>query len=1034
VPVGYDAIRDENERRYGTDIGRIGPILLAHRYDDRTHFIFELLQNAEDALGRRTDSRAPGSVSFELGPTELRVSHFGVPFTEEDVRGICGIGESTKQLTDIGRFGIGFKSVYAITDHPEVHSGGEHFAVENYVWPKAIEPCGLKKGETLFVFPFRKGDTDPHAQIALSLHHLGPRALLFLRNINELSWSVEDGSSGLFLRESKHLANNFREVVVLGGEKETTLDETWLVFSRPVNTSDGTRAGHVEVAFAVHEEPSGVRRVRAVDDSQLVVFFPTIVAMHMGFLMQGPYRTTPSRDNIPRQDAWNQKLVGETAELLIEAMRGLRDLGLLDAEALRTLPIEASRFGPTSMFAPLFERVCDAFRAEPLLPRYGGGHMTAEHAVLTRGQNLRELLTMQQMVELFQRDAAWLHEDITSDRYPTVRRYLMEELNVLEVTPETIMPLLTAQFLEPQSDEWIQSLYEFLYHQPRLKRRVMGLPIVRLAGGEQVTPAQDGQLQAYLPGPTMSGFPLVRASVCQTEEASEFLRGLGLREPDPVEDVIRHVLPKYRSPDVDVTDECYDRDLGRMLVAQKTDSKSQRDRLLDELRECHFIWSIPGDGKSKRLSKPGEVYQATERLCELFDGVPGVRLVDRSSGALQGRDARALLEACGVSRFLKPVPVDTTFTWKERLEMRTKAGATDSSGGDKVDDHTLGGLRELLSNMALLDVDRATRKAALLWEALSVLVDSQPSVLSGTYSWHYYRRRSYNFPAAFVRCLNNGAWVPDQQGSLQQPNLIMFEETGWNPNPRLLVAIHFKPPVIERLAREAEIEPGVIDLLKRVGITSEDDLRLRLGIEVDTKITPLPPHDEHDINEGSQEQFDNQAITHVDSAKPRQGAGSTSAANTREFISYTAVRLDNEPDPDGLGNEQRLELEETAIRLILSRQPNLRRTPTNNPGYDLVTANLEEGNGKLVEVKAMAGTLQDRPVAISKRQFEAARQYGSRFWLYVVEHASVPEEARIVCIQDRVGKARSFTFDRGWIEAAEIIDLESSGPDGSGSN
>lgn len=55
----YEAICEENQRRYGTDIGRIGPMLLADRYDDRTHFIFELLQNAEDALGRRGDSTGP---------------------------------------------------------------------------------------------------------------------------------------------------------------------------------------------------------------------------------------------------------------------------------------------------------------------------------------------------------------------------------------------------------------------------------------------------------------------------------------------------------------------------------------------------------------------------------------------------------------------------------------------------------------------------------------------------------------------------------------------------------------------------------------------------------------------------------------------------------------------------------------------------------------------------------------------------------------------------------------------------------------
>lgn len=53
----YASIRESNERKYGTEISRIGQMLLADRYDDRTHFIFELLQNAEDALARRANPR-----------------------------------------------------------------------------------------------------------------------------------------------------------------------------------------------------------------------------------------------------------------------------------------------------------------------------------------------------------------------------------------------------------------------------------------------------------------------------------------------------------------------------------------------------------------------------------------------------------------------------------------------------------------------------------------------------------------------------------------------------------------------------------------------------------------------------------------------------------------------------------------------------------------------------------------------------------------------------------------------------------------
>ena len=53
MAVDYPRLQEENERDYGTRIGEYGPTLLAGRYGDRIHFIYELLQNAEDALAKR---------------------------------------------------------------------------------------------------------------------------------------------------------------------------------------------------------------------------------------------------------------------------------------------------------------------------------------------------------------------------------------------------------------------------------------------------------------------------------------------------------------------------------------------------------------------------------------------------------------------------------------------------------------------------------------------------------------------------------------------------------------------------------------------------------------------------------------------------------------------------------------------------------------------------------------------------------------------------------------------------------------------
>ncbi len=47
MPTDYDEIRAENISRYGWDTAVLE--LLGQLYSDRAHFIFELIQNAEDA-------------------------------------------------------------------------------------------------------------------------------------------------------------------------------------------------------------------------------------------------------------------------------------------------------------------------------------------------------------------------------------------------------------------------------------------------------------------------------------------------------------------------------------------------------------------------------------------------------------------------------------------------------------------------------------------------------------------------------------------------------------------------------------------------------------------------------------------------------------------------------------------------------------------------------------------------------------------------------------------------------------------------
>jgi Domain of unknown function (DUF3883) len=107
------------------------------------------------------------------------------------------------------------------------------------------------------------------------------------------------------------------------------------------------------------------------------------------------------------------------------------------------------------------------------------------------------------------------------------------------------------------------------------------------------------------------------------------------------------------------------------------------------------------------------------------------------------------------------------------------------------------------------------------------------------------------------------------------------------------------------------------------------------------------------------------------------------------------------------------------LDLILACEPKWRRTPTDNPGFDLFEPGSDGQPIHWCEVKAMTGSLQDRPVALSRTQFECAREHRSDYWLYAVERAGT-ENARIVRIQDPAGKARTFTFDSGWLDVAVV--------------
>ena len=831
--MNYKRIRQYNKDRYGWDINRIGQQIFTDTYADRTHFIFELLQNAEDAIARRgPDWDGSRTVSFDLTKQLLRVSHFGEPFDEDDVRGICGIAESTKELTDIGRFGIGFKSVYTFTDRPKIHSGEEDFAIESFVWPTAVLPIDRDPDETVILIPLDPSDSSGHDEISSGLRGLGIQTLLFLRQIEEVKWSIQNVDSGQYLREKVTIdstaSNGVRRVTVIGQatEQKEVGEENWLIFSRQV-AKDGADAGFVEIAFSLGTRDDGRERIKPIPRSPLAVFFLTILETRLGFLLQGPYQTTPNRDNVPQFKPWNLHLISESAILLKDALRWLRDNNKLDTNVLRCLPIGSANFN-MGMFDTLFKATRGCLALEPLLPRLGGGYVSASSALLGRSAALRRLFSEDQLKRLYpaKSNPSWLSDDITADRAPRLRNYLMNVLDVEEPTPAAIIRKCDGAFFEVQSDDWIQQLYEVLDDLPSLLKpqsayrfpytthhQLYDVPLVRLENGRHITAETDGRVQAFLPTDATTDFPTVRAPTCMTAEARAFLGRLGLREADPIDDVIDNILPRYEQCQTEVMLDQYESDIARILNAYAdSDSSKQRQRLVDHLRTTPFVMATDSAGECRSRARPDEVYLRTDRLLSLFSGVPGVRFVDAVVECLAGDDIQSLVQRCGSAVHLRRVQFST-----RAFEKYPDVKRQYSTRSEHIKDCNLYGLESLLQTLPSFDAKERASRALLLWQALA---DIGKEDYSGSYHWFYYSPQSTSFDAQFVKLLNEAEWIPDSSGDLHTAASIYFDDLGWQENTLLRSKILFKPPTVDResarVLRLMGIADDVVEKLKRL--------------------------------------------------------------------------------------------------------------------------------------------------------------------------------------------------------------------------
>lgn len=158
---------------------------------------------------------------------------------------------------------------------------------------------------------------------------------------------------------------------------------------------------------------------------------------------------------------------------------------------------------------------------------------------------------------------------------------------------------------------------------------------------------------------------------------------------------------------------------------------------------------------------------------------------------------------------------------------------------------------------------------------------------------------------------------------------------------------------------------------------------------------------------------------------PRKSRSEHKKQWDRRLISY--VRK-NDPaeqsteDDAGQVREHNLAIETVSRAAVCEFEKKRGRIPEEmaqtHPGYDIESVDPDTGEGRLIEVKGINGEWNQTGVGLSRLQFSNAQDYGDRYWLYVVEFVSDPDNIRVHPIQSPASQVSSFMFDGNWRDAA----------------
>lgn len=308
-----------------------------------TRQIPELLQNAVDALGA---SGATGTVEFRLADGALYCANEGEAFGEEGITAVTYAFLSAKRGDEIGRFGLGFKSVLGITDHPQIFSSSVSFGFNA---PETAELFGgipsaggryplLRVPSLLDADAERNEDphlaemmewattvvklpiSREHERIRQELDSFKAESLLFLKPLERLLISLQPAPGAEAERRtysrSGHPDEGTLALIAPDGAESRWLyaEREYAPTAEVASTLPATsRRESMTVSYAVN--PSAL-----TETGRLWSWFPLLDETTAGGLFNAPWQVNDDRTSLVAGSELNKAMLGVAADLFLDVV------------------------------------------------------------------------------------------------------------------------------------------------------------------------------------------------------------------------------------------------------------------------------------------------------------------------------------------------------------------------------------------------------------------------------------------------------------------------------------------------------------------------------------------------------------------------------------------------------------------------------------------------------------------------------------------------------------------------------------------